>query len=173
VLSRDRLYRPAGMTSTSSSFADFIGAANHASTHVKVGSQWVAKYVRDPDAQSPVPDEGVRRDGGRGPVADRLLEAACGRETGPAQQCLRRDVRERLLRADDGRDIGQPPDDGTGPKPITFPLAHYDGDVFSYQTVGENAVGLSGVTFTGSGGRAGSVRVENLDHTGLGTFKRN
>jgi hypothetical protein len=52
-------------------------------------------------------------------------------------------------------------------------LAHYDGDVFSYQTVGENAVGLSGVTFTGSGGRAGSVRVENLDHTGLGTFKRN
>jgi hypothetical protein len=61
-----------------------------------------------------------------------------------------------------------------GPKKQRFPLRHYDGDTFSYRTTGENAVGLSGVTFTvGSGGRADKVRVENLDATGLGTFTRN
>jgi hypothetical protein len=57
-----------------------------------------------------------------------------------------------------------------GPKPMTFPLTHYDGDAFSYETVGETTVGRSGVTFAVSGGRATSVRVENLDRTGLGTF---
>lgn len=61
-----------------------------------------------------------------------------------------------------------------GPKKQRFPLRHYDGDTFSYRTTGEMAVGLSGVTFTvGPGGRAGKVRVENLDTTGLGTFTRN
>jgi CubicO group peptidase (beta-lactamase class C family) len=60
-----------------------------------------------------------------------------------------------------------------GPKKQRFPLRHYDGDTFSYRTTGENAVGLSGVTFTvGSGGRADKVRVENLDTTGLGIFTR-
>lgn len=61
-----------------------------------------------------------------------------------------------------------------GPKKQRFALRHYDGDTFSYRTTGELAVGLSGVTFTvESGGRAGKVRVENLDTTGLGTFTRN
>ncbi|MFI6014559.1 serine hydrolase [Streptomyces sp. NPDC051243] len=61
-----------------------------------------------------------------------------------------------------------------GPKKQRFSLRHYDGDTFSYRTTGEMAVGLSGVTFTvESGGRAGKVRVENLDTTGLGTFTRN
>ncbi|MGV9451530.1 serine hydrolase [Streptomyces sp. NPDC003635] len=60
-----------------------------------------------------------------------------------------------------------------GPKKQRFTLTHYDGDTFSYSTTGENAVGLSGVTFTiGSGGRADKVKVENLDTTGLGTFTR-
>ena len=36
-----------------------------------------------------------------------------------------------------------------GPKPRVFRLTHYDGDTFSYETAGENAVGLSGVTFQG------------------------
>lgn len=60
-----------------------------------------------------------------------------------------------------------------GPQNLRFPLRHYDGDTFSYQTVGENAVGLSGVRFTvGPAGTATMVTVENFDHTGLGTFTR-
>ncbi|MCB5180425.1 serine hydrolase [Streptomyces antimicrobicus] len=55
-----------------------------------------------------------------------------------------------------------------GPKPMTFPLTHYDGDTFSFETAGENAVGRTGVVF----GRDGTVRVEYLDTDGLGTFTR-
>ncbi|MEU1288198.1 serine hydrolase [Kitasatospora sp. NPDC005856] len=60
-----------------------------------------------------------------------------------------------------------------GPDNLQFPLRHYAGDVFSFQTRGENAVGLSGVTFTvGADGRASKVVVEQFDHEGLGTFTR-
>ncbi|MFJ3792291.1 serine hydrolase [Kitasatospora sp. NPDC090091] len=60
-----------------------------------------------------------------------------------------------------------------GPDGLEFPLQHYDGDVFSFRTKGENAVGLSGVTFTvGADGRASAVVVEQLNHEGLGTFTR-
>jgi CubicO group peptidase (beta-lactamase class C family) len=60
-----------------------------------------------------------------------------------------------------------------GPRPTAFPLRHYTGDVFSYQTQGENAVGLSGLTFARHGkAPATSVTVENLDHSGLGGFIR-
>ncbi|MET9700422.1 serine hydrolase [Streptomyces sp. NPDC006529] len=56
-----------------------------------------------------------------------------------------------------------------GPRPQRFPLTHYDGDTFSFETTGENAVGRTGVTFAD-----GTVRIEYLDagpgH--LGTFTR-
>jgi CubicO group peptidase (beta-lactamase class C family) len=52
-LSAERLYRPLGMASTSSRFKDFMAAANRASGHVKQDGAWVAKYTREPDAQSP------------------------------------------------------------------------------------------------------------------------
>lgn len=52
-LAAEKLYQPLGMTSTSSRFADYAGAENRAHLHVKVDGRWVAKYVRDPDAQSP------------------------------------------------------------------------------------------------------------------------
>jgi CubicO group peptidase (beta-lactamase class C family) len=48
-----RLYQPLGMNRTSSRYADFAAAANRASGHVLAGGQWVAKFTRDPDAQSP------------------------------------------------------------------------------------------------------------------------
>ncbi|MFK0048357.1 serine hydrolase [Streptomyces sp. NPDC090741] len=54
-----------------------------------------------------------------------------------------------------------------GPKPMRFPLTHYDGDTFSYVTAGENAVGRTGVTF-----KDGTVRIEYLDATHLGTFTK-
>ncbi|MFD7323142.1 serine hydrolase [Streptomyces sp. NPDC059875] len=56
-----------------------------------------------------------------------------------------------------------------GPKPETYRLTHYDGDTFSFETRGENAVGRTGVTFSADGK---TVRVEYLDGTGLGTFTR-
>ncbi|MFE6050574.1 serine hydrolase [Kitasatospora sp. NPDC056446] len=60
-----------------------------------------------------------------------------------------------------------------GPGGLQFPLQHYAGDVFAFRTRGENAVGLSGVTFTvGADGRAAKAVVEQLDHEGLGTFTR-
>ena len=52
-LSDEKLYRPLGMDSTSSSFADYEKAGNKAALHVKTGDTWRAEYVRDPDAQSP------------------------------------------------------------------------------------------------------------------------
>jgi len=60
-----------------------------------------------------------------------------------------------------------------GPKKLTFPLKHYDRDTFTYDTIGENAVGRTGVTFTiGPDGHATQVVVENLNVRGEGTFKR-
>jgi CubicO group peptidase (beta-lactamase class C family)/pimeloyl-ACP methyl ester carboxylesterase len=60
-----------------------------------------------------------------------------------------------------------------GPKKLTFPLKHYDRDTFTYDTIGENAVGRSGATFTiGADGQATQVVVENLNAHGEGTFKR-
>ncbi|MGW6568045.1 serine hydrolase [Streptomyces sp. NPDC054975] len=56
-----------------------------------------------------------------------------------------------------------------GPEPETYPLTHYDGDTFSFETRGENAVGRTGVTFSADGR---TVRVEYLDTNGLGTFRR-
>lgn len=48
-----RLYRPLGMTRTSSRFADFLASSNRAVGHVSQNGAWIAKYTRDPDAQSP------------------------------------------------------------------------------------------------------------------------
>lgn len=52
-LSEERLYRPLGMSSTSSRFADFCNRANRAYGHIKVDGKWVHKKQRSPDAQTP------------------------------------------------------------------------------------------------------------------------
>jgi CubicO group peptidase (beta-lactamase class C family) len=51
-LSRSVLYRPLGMTHTTSRYARFAADPNHADPHVKVGRRWVARFDRDADAQS-------------------------------------------------------------------------------------------------------------------------
>lgn len=43
-----------------------------------------------------------------------------------------------------------------GPNRTTYPLTHFDGDVFSYEPVGENAFAVSGVIFTVGPGRLAS-----------------
>jgi CubicO group peptidase (beta-lactamase class C family) len=52
-LAANMLFRPLGMKSSSFRFADYMAAANRARLHVRVNGKWVAKYIREPDAQSP------------------------------------------------------------------------------------------------------------------------
>jgi CubicO group peptidase (beta-lactamase class C family) len=52
-LSEERLYAPLGMTSTSSLAADFESRPNRALLHTKEGGNWVQKFSRNADAQSP------------------------------------------------------------------------------------------------------------------------
>lgn len=52
-LSEDVLYKPLGMASTSSRFADYIARSNRAVPHVRDGDRFAALYQRQPDAQSP------------------------------------------------------------------------------------------------------------------------
>jgi CubicO group peptidase (beta-lactamase class C family) len=52
-LAFERLYKPLGMTSTSSRFDDFMAIENRAVPHVLVDGEYVAKYQRQPDAQTP------------------------------------------------------------------------------------------------------------------------
>jgi len=57
--------------------------------------------------------------------------------------------------------------------PTTFALTHFDGDTFSFETIGENANGLAGAIFTvGDDGKATKVVLDYYDTTGLGTFVR-
>lgn len=304
-LSEELLYRPLGMTSTSSRFADFEAAPNRALTHVEVDGAWVPLQVRDPDAQSPAggvsstandmarwlrlwlaegaydgrqlvdpdalaelstphalsgppatPDArssfyglgiGVGNDWtGRvrlshsgafalgaattisllpaedlaivvltngSPVG--LPESVAGTfmdlvEVGrPERDWLAAfQPRFEAMAANPSRLAGEEPpqlaaparadaaylgtyandyygplevvtgaDGGLvmalGPGPEELPLTHWDGDVFSYEPTGENAMGISAVTFTvGPDGRATQVVVEALDALGLGTFTR-
>ncbi|MDJ0514045.1 MAG: serine hydrolase [Methyloceanibacter sp.] len=57
--------------------------------------------------------------------------------------------------------------------PSTFALTHFDGDTFSFETIGENANGLAAAIFTiGDGGKAEKVVLDYYDRVGLGTFVR-
>ena len=49
----ERLYRPLGMVSTSSRYADFLTRANRAELHVKADGAWTARVKRNADVQSP------------------------------------------------------------------------------------------------------------------------
>src|SRR5947209_3936165 len=49
----EKLFKPLGMTATSSRYADFVTRTNKALGHVLVDGKWMQKFKRDPDAQSP------------------------------------------------------------------------------------------------------------------------
>lgn len=55
---------------------------------------------------------------------------------------------------------------------LSYPLTHFDGDTFWFETSGENAVGPTGATFTAPAGAPATLTVEYLDSLGLGTFTR-
>ena len=60
-----------------------------------------------------------------------------------------------------------------GPRPLEFPLTHFDRDTFSWQPAGENAAGRSGLSFLiGPDGAAISFRDQYLDKNGPGTLSR-
>ena len=62
---------------------------------------------------------------------------------------------------------------GPSGSPTAFPLTHFDGDTFSFDSVGENANGLAGALFADPrGGASPSVTLDFYNRTGLGTFTR-
>jgi CubicO group peptidase (beta-lactamase class C family) len=62
---------------------------------------------------------------------------------------------------------------GPADRPTSFPLTPFDGDTFTFETIGENANGPSGAVFAlGPDGRAATVELAFYDPTGLGTFTR-
>jgi CubicO group peptidase (beta-lactamase class C family) len=62
---------------------------------------------------------------------------------------------------------------GPPEQPTTFPLTHYAGDTFTFESIGENGNGLGGAIFTvDPAGTATSVRLDFYDQEGLGTFTR-
>ena len=55
----------------------------------------------------------------------------------------------------------------------TFPLTHFDGDTFSFESIGENGNGPAGALFAESAdGSPQAVTLDFYDPTGLGTFTR-
>ncbi|HEY2838072.1 MAG TPA: serine hydrolase [Pirellulales bacterium] len=52
-LAKKKLFEPLGMKSTSARYADYANAKNRVLLHVRVDGKWIAKNVRQPDAQAP------------------------------------------------------------------------------------------------------------------------
>jgi CubicO group peptidase (beta-lactamase class C family) len=52
-VAQEKLYRPLGMSSTSSTHADFLSRGNRAELHARIDGAWSAKVKRDPDMQAP------------------------------------------------------------------------------------------------------------------------
>lgn len=52
-VSEAKLYKPLGMSSTSSRYEDFLTRSNRASLHALIDGKWQAAVKRDPDPQSP------------------------------------------------------------------------------------------------------------------------
>ena len=49
----EKLYKPVGMPATSSRYAEYAAAKDRAKLHARVDGKFIAKYEREPDAQSP------------------------------------------------------------------------------------------------------------------------
>ncbi|MGO9781847.1 MAG: serine hydrolase [Streptosporangiaceae bacterium] len=60
------------------------------------------------------------------------------------------------------------------PRPTDYPLQHWDGNLFAFFPVGENALGISAATFAPGPGHhyATSLTLEYYNESGLGVFTR-
>ncbi len=62
---------------------------------------------------------------------------------------------------------------GPEDRQTTFALTHFDGDTFSFESIGENGNGLAGAIFADTRrGSAPQVTLDFYNRTGLGTFTR-
>jgi CubicO group peptidase (beta-lactamase class C family) len=52
-VAQEKLYRPLGMSSTSSTYADFLSRSNRAELHARIDGAWSSRVKRDPDMQAP------------------------------------------------------------------------------------------------------------------------
>ncbi len=60
-----------------------------------------------------------------------------------------------------------------GPQMMAFPLSRWDGNLFVFETRGENAIGLSGAEFHMDGQpQATAVTLERYNKYGQGRFER-
>jgi CubicO group peptidase (beta-lactamase class C family) len=60
-----------------------------------------------------------------------------------------------------------------GPQMMAFPLSHWDGNLFVFETTGENALGLSGAEFhLDDEGQVSAVTLERYNKYGQGRFER-
>lgn len=60
-----------------------------------------------------------------------------------------------------------------GPQLMAFPLSHWDGNLFVFETTGENAVGLSGAEFhLDDESQVSAVTLERYNKDGQGRFER-
>jgi CubicO group peptidase (beta-lactamase class C family) len=50
---QEQLFGPAGMTSSSARYADFLARSNRATIHTRINGEWVPGPKREPDAQAP------------------------------------------------------------------------------------------------------------------------
>ncbi|WP_231605431.1 serine hydrolase [Synechococcus sp. CBW1006] len=157
-ISAERLYRPLGMDRTSSRHADWLAQPNRAVLHRQQGERWQALPAvvipqRPQPARPPAAYTGSYANDYVGTAVVRL--AGSGVAPGGAAGAGSNLVLE------------------LGPARRPFALEHVSGDTFRYQPTGENADGASAVVFApGPGGRATSVRIDNLNLQGQGTLRR-
>jgi CubicO group peptidase (beta-lactamase class C family) len=174
--SEQKLYRPLGMSSTSSRYADFMARRYPQGIAEALGTTFVdiALYGKPPHDWFPL----FKQVYSNPAVTGTVLGFDYSKPPASATPALKNSAYAGKYTNDYFGDISIVERDGglaivQGPKNKTFPMKHYDRDTFTYETGGENAVGRSGVTFTvGPDGNAAQVLVENLSVRGEGTFKR-
>jgi CubicO group peptidase (beta-lactamase class C family) len=136
-------------------FFDFVGAGKPLRDWVALRAQQLAPVVDGPPKEHD--------------YATRPANAAAPRAADAYVGTYGNDFYGSLTVAANGNDLSV----SFGSIAKSYPLAPYDGDLFTWTAPGENGTGLRGVTFAvGGDGKATSVRIEDYDVEKNGTFAR-